>query len=191
MKAKHSNLFGTIADFINVLCSDMLNRGKEELGANLMPEVSLNTSTSSVSSITVHQVVQGHTREYLKNKRQVRCIWCNRVDLVEKKTTMKCVECGYGFCRQGACWSHHVAMGGVPRAPKKGTKKRMCWRKPQGPCITRVVRGWGSQRGSYPSFGVQERWTTTPFGGRTHVICFLLTIEVVFHKIGSVCLSYF
>ena len=124
MKDKHSNLFGTIADFINVLCNDMLNRGKEELEANLMPVVSLNTSSSSVSSITVNQGIQGHTREYLKNKRQVRCIWCSRVDLVEKKTTMKCLECGYGFCRQGACWSHHVAMGGVPRAPEKGTKKR-------------------------------------------------------------------
>ena len=124
MKAKHSNLFGTIAEFIDILCSDMLKRGKEELGANLMPEVSLNTSSSSVSSMTMHQVIQGHTREYLKNKRQVRCIWCSRVNLIEKKTTMKCLECGFGFCRQGSCWSHHVAMGGIPRAPKKGTKRR-------------------------------------------------------------------
>ena len=52
MKAKHSNLFGTIADFINLLCSDMLNRDKEELRANLIPEITLNTSPSSVSSIT-------------------------------------------------------------------------------------------------------------------------------------------
>ena len=37
---------------------------------------------------------------------------------------MKCLECGYGFCRGGSCWSHHVAMGGIPQAPKKGTKKQ-------------------------------------------------------------------
>ena len=68
MKAKHSKLFGTIADFINILCSDMLKRSKI-LGTNLAPEVSVHTSSSSISSLTVNEVKQCHTREYLKNKK--------------------------------------------------------------------------------------------------------------------------
>ena len=62
MKAKHSKLFGTIADFINVLCSDILKKSKE-LGTNLVPEVSVNTLSSSISSLTVNEVKQCHTRE--------------------------------------------------------------------------------------------------------------------------------
>ena len=40
---------------------------------------------------------------------------------------MICNECNKGFCRDGSdysCWSHHIACGGVPTAPSKGTKKR-------------------------------------------------------------------
>ena len=42
---------------------------------------------------------------------------------------MKCLECGVGFCRNSVgrdCWSHHVAMNGIPEAPKKGVKRRLC-----------------------------------------------------------------
>ena len=38
-----------------------------------------------------------------------------------------CQECGKGFCQDCSglsCWSHHVALGGVPAAPARGTKKR-------------------------------------------------------------------
>lgn len=68
--------------------------------------------------------IKPHTKIYLKN-RQVRCIWCSRVNPVEKKTT--CKECGKGFCQDSSglsCWSDHVAIGGVPAAPARGTKKR-------------------------------------------------------------------
>jgi len=40
---------------------------------------------------------------------------------------MMCQECGKGFCQDCSglsCWSHHVALGGVPAAPARGTKKR-------------------------------------------------------------------
>ena len=36
-------------------------------------------------------------------------------------------ECGKGFCRDesgNGCWSHHLAYGGVPQVPARGTKKR-------------------------------------------------------------------
>ena len=38
---------------------------------------------------------------------------------------MKCKECDRSFCRKPDCWSHHVAYGGVPMQPKKGTRKRL------------------------------------------------------------------
>ena len=70
-----------------------------------------------------------HTRLILPRNKQVRCIWCSRVHLVESKVTMKCKECGVGFCRSSTgrdCWSHHVAMNGIPESPEKGTKRRLC-----------------------------------------------------------------
>ena len=47
----------------------------------------------------------------------------SHVNLMERKTTLRCLECKKGFCRNH-CWSHHVAHGGIPVAPKYGTKKR-------------------------------------------------------------------
>ena len=41
---------------------------------------------------------------------------------------MKCFKCDKGFCRDSGgsgCWSQHVAFGGVPCAPEKGTRKRL------------------------------------------------------------------
>ena len=32
-----------------------------------------------------------HTIEFLKGGKQVRCRWCSRVHLIEKKTTLKCL----------------------------------------------------------------------------------------------------
>ena len=124
MRKKYKSL-ETIADFVNILCRDMIDRSKEDIEM-LLPEVSMtHQSSPTISSVSCEKIHRGeHTRVYLKNKKQVRCIWCSRVDLIEKKTTMKCLECDFGFCRAGSCWSHHVALDGVPAAPKKGTKKR-------------------------------------------------------------------
>ena len=81
--------------------------------------------SSEISTMTPGYSAE-HTREFMKNK-QSRCIWCSRVLLTERKTTMKCIECGFGFCRDRTgrnCWSLHVALGGVPQQPKRGKKKR-------------------------------------------------------------------
>ena len=121
--------YETIAEFIDVLASDMI-REAEKLDApqSDVPAVTLTRNPSTMSSVTINGEDKPkemiHTKLFLKNKKQVRCMWCSRVELIERKTTMKCFECNAGFCRNGGCWSHHVAIGGVPRAPKKGTKKR-------------------------------------------------------------------
>ena len=54
------------------------------------------SSLTSISSLSMTKEIKPHTKIYLKNK-QVRCIRCSRVNLVEKKTTMMCQECGKGF----------------------------------------------------------------------------------------------
>ena len=118
-----NKLFETITGFSNVLCSDIIDTANG-MQSTTLPQVTITNSTESLSSVTNGPIMYAHTRLFLKNKKQVRCIWCSRVNLVEKKTTMKCLECDVGFCRDGSCWSHHVALGGIPRAPKKGTKKR-------------------------------------------------------------------
>ena len=38
-----------------------------------------------------------HKRKLL-GKKQVRCTWCSRYNLVERKTTIKCIECDKIFC---------------------------------------------------------------------------------------------
>ena len=79
-----------------------------------------------ISSLSSPKGCSHHTMEFLTSG-QLRCCWCSRVHLVERKTTMKCKECKVGFCRDRSgrnCWSHHVALGGVPKQPPRGTLKR-------------------------------------------------------------------
>ena len=43
--------------------------------------------------------------------------------------TMKWKKCGVGFCKTDSgrdCWFHHVAINGIPEAPRKGQKRRLC-----------------------------------------------------------------
>mmetsp|Transcript_18284 Transcript_18284/g.17634 ORF Transcript_18284/g.17634 Transcript_18284/m.17634 type:complete len:83 (-) Transcript_18284:213-461(-) len=65
-----------------------------------------DTSTileTSVSSLTEDKnLVSEHTSVCLQGKKQLRCVWCSRVNLTERKTTMKCEECNAGFCRDSA-----------------------------------------------------------------------------------------
>ena len=125
----------TISQFADQLAADLLIQA-EEIDENVSPTIPQTVSTESsievsteVSSIGGNQgtcpVV--HTKEILKGGKQLRCIWCSRVNLIERKTTLRCKECGKGFCRDesgNGCWSNHLCYGGVPNAPKRGTKKR-------------------------------------------------------------------
>ena len=100
--------------------------------AEEMPEIETTSQSTSdstdVSSLSAPQRCTGsHTKILLKDKKQLRCIWCSRVNLVHRKTTLKCKECGKGFCRDDrglGCWSHHVALNGCPIAPSRGTKRK-------------------------------------------------------------------
>jgi len=131
----------TVGRFADILAKDMIDYAhslekekKESSSASCITSdtgtvtdtYKTNESLTSLSSLSMSKEIKPHTKVYLKNK-QVRCIWCSRVNLIEKKTTMMCQECGKGFCRDCSglsCWSHHVALDGVPAAPARGTKKR-------------------------------------------------------------------
>jgi len=67
----------------------------------------------------------GHlTKQIMKS--QIRCVWCSRVNLIHRKTTLKCKECGSGFCCDESgrrCCLYHLALGGCLLAPKRGTLK--------------------------------------------------------------------
>ena len=128
-KDKHHKGFCkvSISEFSDILAKELLDQAKEAtLPVTNISGTETTDTESQVSQLTTQaSTIKGgiHTRDFLKGGKQVRCIWCSRVNLVEKKTTLKCLECGKGFCRNH-CWSHHVAHGGVPAAPKYGTKKR-------------------------------------------------------------------
>ena len=123
----------TIVEFADALAWEMIEyaklleeRERQSATSNPTPPVS-NVETVSLSTVSslpsrLDNPSHVHTKSFLKGGKQVRCIWCSRVNLVERKTTLKCLERERGFCREG-CWSHHVAYGGVPVAPKKGTAK--------------------------------------------------------------------
>jgi hypothetical protein len=103
------------------------------------------TSSVSYSSVEGHGVIirHPHTQIVLEKKvsniaiclrgsrgrirrnqytSQIRCLWCSRVNGKDKKTTLKCLECGVGFCKDQTgrmCWSLHVALNGPPKQPKR------------------------------------------------------------------------
>ena len=128
--------FKTITEFCDVWYSDILKQAAEledqDAGKGQVPAVSLTLkpSPSSLSSVTLPERKATEiipTKHHIQNKKQVKCLWCSRVENTERKTTMKCLGCNSGFCRSAwACWSHLVAIRWVPRKPKRkrGAKKR-------------------------------------------------------------------
>ena len=93
----------------------LTNISNKESG-EIDPEISeLSTQVSTTKELM-------YTMEFLKGEKQVRYTWCSRVNLIERKTTLKYLEGNKSFCRNH-CWSHHVAHGGFPAAPKYGLKK--------------------------------------------------------------------
>ena len=72
-----------------------------------------NCCHTTVSPITSYTGDKQHTKIVLKGGKQLRCMWCSRVNLIERKTTLICQECCKGFCRDKnnglSCWSHHIA----------------------------------------------------------------------------------
>ena len=129
----------TIKEFVDILASHLMNSAMKAAvsSASISTSIKITDTTinmtrrriesqpdrSSISSLSYEIQGSNHTRIYLKRQTQIRCIWCSRVNLIERKTTMKCKECDRGCCRNTDCWLYHVAYGGVPMQPKKGTRK--------------------------------------------------------------------
>lgn len=122
----------TIIDVADELAAEMIETAqKEEQKENRKhpPEsmvvcTNVTDDSSSISSPSIVPAIKTeHTMVFLKNK-QIRCVWCSRVYFENRRTTIKCLECNVGFCRDKfgrSCWSHHVAHNGPPLQPKKGT----------------------------------------------------------------------
>ena len=121
-----------ITEFADILAHEMLDHAQslqddiQETVVTIRPDKpSVTTLTITADICNIHLT---HTKCFLKDKKKVRCIWCRRVNLVEQKTTMKCMGCGKGFCQDSSgfgFWSHHVVFIVVLCAPKKGTPKRL------------------------------------------------------------------
>ena len=118
----------SISEFADILAKELLDQAKEAASLPLTnisnkegAEIESEISQLSTQVRTTKELM--HTMEFLKGGKQVRCIWCSGVNLIERKTTLKCLECNKGFCRNH-CWSQHVAHSGIPAAQKYGTKKR-------------------------------------------------------------------
>ena len=119
----------TIKEYSDILAADMIDAATslQKKTIATIVDVDADTATTSSVSLLTSPANTTHTKVLLEGRKQVRCIWCSRIHLVERNTTMKCLECDKGFCRdQGRdCWSHHIALGGIPASPKRGTKKRL------------------------------------------------------------------
>ena len=128
----------SIKELSDILAKELMEEAEELEEKNKVCATVVDTvvacdfgNSTSVSSLPIAKACSSHTKVILKNGKQLRCLWCSRVNLVERKIILKCLECGRGFCRDEnnglSCWSHHVALGGIPGAPKRGTKKmKLC-----------------------------------------------------------------
>ena len=104
----------TVKEYRKVLAADMIKVAKK-FKKSSRPSPTLisiatnikDTDTTSISLLSdfsrvieYERKIQSHTKVILDKSRQVRCIWCSRVHLLEQKTTMRCIECNRaGFCR--------------------------------------------------------------------------------------------
>ena len=120
----------TIIEFADILAKELIDQAKAQQASTIpvtditsTENTEIQSQVSQLSTTVSSLKYSIHTQEFLKGGKQLRCIWCSRVNLIERKTTLRCLECNKGFCRNH-CWSHHVAHGGAPVAPKYGTKKR-------------------------------------------------------------------
>ena len=100
----------SISHFADVLALDMLEQGNAMKQQEMSSQNTVNSENSktasvdvgaltSCSSVSMCKEIKTHTQVFLAKKRQVRCIWCSRVRLIERKTTMICKECGKGFAQ--------------------------------------------------------------------------------------------
>ena len=125
-------------------------------------------------------------RNYTKRGKQLRCMWCSRIKLVERKTTLKCLECGKCFCRDKnnrlSCWPHHVALGGSKALKIWYKKEEIKW------VHSYIMNDGGSVEDSimcqscqlfYHCFSDPGKVDITALGGEMQLLCLLPRKEVV------------
>jgi len=116
----------SVNQFVNILALDMIEYVNTLIEDLIEIKEQPSSDILSVTYTSVSVVNSIHTQVLLSSKNKIRCIWCSRVNLVEQKSTIKCLEYRKGFYRTTTCiecWSDHVVMGYVPKFPVKGTKR--------------------------------------------------------------------
>ena len=86
-KDKHHKGFRkvSISEFADILAKELLDQAKQP---TLPVGIETTDTESQVLQLTTQaSTIKGkiHTRDFLTKGKQVRCIWCSRVNLVEKK----------------------------------------------------------------------------------------------------------
>ena len=117
---KTMNRYSTsVSNFVEILAHEVLGQASQSQAdtTGLTNESTIETnSQTSASPLTTCKGTKEHTKVIPKGGKHFRCMWYSRVNLVERKITIKCLECGKTFCRDKnngiSCWSHHVALGG-------------------------------------------------------------------------------
>ena len=114
-----------ILHFGDELTYDIIKDAREEEkdAESQVCTIIMSNNSDSVSSMSNEVRGINHPKIKLLKGKQLKCIWCSRVNLMERKCTIQYEECNKGFCRN-LCWSLYVAHGGVPATPKRGTKKK-------------------------------------------------------------------
>lgn len=127
-----------IVGFADKLAYEITEKGKDnytdsqEISTVVTATTYDNTKSSTLSSSPL-RILSHHKNRKLGKGRQLWCISCSRVHLVEQKITLACNDCGKVFCNDSTgrgCWSFYVATGGVSAPLKKGSRKRKvseCW----------------------------------------------------------------
>ena len=117
----------SVYNFVDILAQEMLDQAfqsQAESTTGLTNEIIIESnSQTSASSFTACTGSKEHTKVILKGGKQLRCMWCRRVNLVERKIILKCLEYGKVFCRDIILLVTSCYVGGGPKASKTWYKK--------------------------------------------------------------------
>ena len=83
---------------MDILVKELLDQAQETASLPLtnisnIEGVEIESEISQLSTQVSATKELMQTMEFLKGGKQVRCICCSRVNLIERKTTLKCLEC--------------------------------------------------------------------------------------------------
>ena len=87
----------SVIDFADILAKEMLEQASQlqvctNLINNVIEQSDSNCRLTTVSSVTACTGNKQHTKIILKGGKQLRCVCCSRVNLLEQKTKLMCQE---------------------------------------------------------------------------------------------------